>query len=434
MSSEIIEAPHESPQPEPTSPAPEVKEHGEPAAHEEEAPTITAPLHSGSSDDLSLALAAKPDPLLGEFDPEAPEAPPPVAEAAVEPEAPRSSAELDALEMEKPLPLQPFQPPGSFDAVGSAAPAEAAVESPVRRPSDPDSNISLSSGSFDELSGLKVSPEPPSALANPFSGALAGIDTSAATPTTSPARAKDDDDEDDDDYDDEPQGTPLSTVLLWSYTSAVTIALIYILWTGKRIWHEKEPDFLPPIDERVDPGQRAKFSRRLAPPPPITAEHMATLGKPLTVGAVEITPVAVTSGPIVLKHMIGGNETRNEGSDALKLHLKVRNISKDLVFAPLDEAFLREREAGVTDTYIEMPEGANIEMHPLAVTSEWEIVGQQFKELKPGETLDSQLVSTKDALSRKAPEMTWRIRVRTGIDQTEFVGVRFTENDIKPGS
>jgi hypothetical protein len=105
-----------------------------------------------------------------------------------------------------------------------------------------------------------------------------------------------------------------------------------------------------------------------------------------------------------------------------------------LIFAPLDEAFLREREAGVTDTYIELPDGQNIEMHPLAVTSEWGIVGQEFKELKPGETLDTLVVSQKDALKRASPEMTWRVRLRTGIEQTDFVGVRFKDSQIKPGS
>ena len=238
---------------------------------------------------------------------------------------------------------------------------------------------------------------------------------------------EDEDEEDDDDYEDEPRGASLGFVLLLKdYASAVTIGLAYVLWTGKTIWH-KEDDFLPPVDERVDPGQRAKFSRRLAPPPPIAKDHMTTLGKPLKIGGIEITPVAVTSGPIVLKHMIGGNETKTEGTDALKLQIKVRNVSKDLVFTcPLDESFLREREAGVTDSYIELPEGANIEMFPLAVTSEWAIVGQDIKELKPGETHVTQIVSSKDALGRKAPEMTWRVRLRTGIDSTQYLGVRFS--------
>ena len=441
MSSEVIDAPLGTPHPDASPRDVNRGESPEPAKHEERPNAPVLP-YSGSGDDLGLALSAKPDPLLGEFDPEAPLPPPPVADSALDSEAPRSSAELDALEAEKPLPLQPFQPPGSFDAVGtppqgaSTAPAKAAGESPVRNAIDRVSNNPLTLSSFDDLSGLKMSSGPPSVPANEAAEAFEGIDMSAPSPTASSAKTseEDEDEEDDDEYEDEPQGSSLAFVLLLSYASAVTIGLAYVLWTGKSIWHKEESDFLPPVDERVDPGQRAKFSRRVAPPPLIAAEHITTLGKPLTIGALEITPVAITSGPIVLKHMIGGNETKVEGSDALKLRFKLRNMSKDLVFAPFDESFLREREAGVTDSFIELPQDANIEMFPLAVTSEWAIVGQEFKELKPGETLDTQVVSSKDALSRKAPEMTWRVRVRTGIDSTQYLGVRFSEREIKPGS
>jgi hypothetical protein len=258
-----------------------------------------------------------------------------------------------------------------------------------------------------------------------------GIDLSApsaAAPAAAKAAPADDDD---DDYEDEPRGLSLGFVLLMSYASAVTIGLLYVLITGRSLKHTEEADFLPPVDERADPGQRAKFSRKLAPPPPIKPEHLTSLGKTIRAGELEITPLDVTTGPIVLKHLFGGRETKKEGADALRLRLRLKNVSKDLVYAPLDEAFLREREAGVTDSYIELPDGRKVELHPLAVTSEWGIVGQEFQELKPGETLETQVVSEKDALKRAVPEMTWRVRLRTGLDQTDYVGVRFNQSDVK---
>src|SRR5258708_10242027 len=116
MWSEAIDAPLGTPHPDASPEEVTGAEPPAPAKHEE---PVVVPPYSGSGDDLSLALSAHPDPLLGEFDPEAPVPPPPVAEATVDPAAPRSSAELHALAVETPLPLQPFQPPGSFDAVGT---------------------------------------------------------------------------------------------------------------------------------------------------------------------------------------------------------------------------------------------------------------------------------------------------------------------------
>jgi len=405
-------------------------------------PASTPVPRTGSADDLGLALEAKPDPLLGEFDPSA-SSPLPVAEATVDPIPVRSSAELEALTVEQPLPLQPVQPPGSFEAFGP--PAENAPPPPAEAVSEPPALVETpeapASGSFNDLASLVITAEPPARLSEvdvpvpplrPAGDDFSGIDLSARP--SAPVSSKKDEREDDDDYEDEPRGLSLGFVLLLSYASAVTIGLLYVLITGRSLKHSEEADAPPAAEERADPGERAKFSRRITPPPPIKPEHLTSIGKPVRIGSLEVTPVAVTSGRITLKHLISSSAPRNEGTDALKLRLKLKNVSKDLVFAPLDEAFLREREAGVTDTYIELPGGQNIEMHSLAVTSEWGIVGQEFKELKPGETLDTLVVSAKDALKQKAPEMTWRVRLRTGIEQTDFLGVRFKESEIKPGS
>ena len=61
-------------------------------------------------------------------------------------------------------------------------------------------------------------------------------------------------------------------------------------------------------------------------------------------------------------------------------------------------------------------------MFPLAVESEWSIVGQEFRELKPGESYETVVVSAPDALDHVAPEMTWRLRLRTDINQTDDPG------------
>ena len=79
-----------------------------------------------------------------------------------------------------------------------------------------------------------------------------------------------------------------------------------------------------------------------------------------------------------------------------------------------------------------LPEGPRPDMYPPAATSQWSIVGQGFHELEPGEPYEA-VVGAADALRQKAPELTWRARLRTGIERTDMVGVRFRDSEIRPG-
>ncbi len=92
----------------------------------------------------------------------------------------------------------------------------------------------------------------------------------------------------------------LGTLLLLSYASAVTLGLIWILWTGRRI-REDVADIVPTVDSRPDPGKRADGSRRIAPPKPIPAANLADLGKTIRIGQIEATPLAIVSGPVELE-------------------------------------------------------------------------------------------------------------------------------------
>ena len=72
-------------------------------------------------------------------------------------------------------------------------------------------------------------------------------------------------------------------------------------------------------------------------------------------------------------------------------------------------------------------------MFPLAVDSEWSITGQEFRELRPSESFESLIVSEPKAMDKLAPEMVWRIHLRTGIDQLGDFGLTFRPADIKLG-
>jgi hypothetical protein len=115
----------------------------------------------------------------------------------------------------------------------------------------------------------------------------------------------------------------------------------------------------------------------------------------------------------------------------LSLRLRLKNVSSDSILAPLDEAFIRERGRGIRDSFIETGPTRQIDMFPLAVVSEWSIVGQEFRLLRPGESYETRVVTAPDALAHLAPQMTWRVRLRTDVNQTETLGIGFGEDDIR---
>lgn len=342
-------------------------------------------LSSSSADELSVSLAqSRPDPLLGDY------------------------TSSDATRSDRTDASPGASPPGSYDALTA---------------------LNLAAG---QRSGE-------SSRAHPAADArlALGIADSGPTPTI-PKRAdpggREVEVEADDDDEPEARGASLAMVLLVSYASAVTLGLAWVLWTGRKVREIVEPEGPPTADARVDPGLRAGRSRRLDPPRPILTDHLVRVGETLELGAVEVTPVALTSGAIALERAVGPYQKKRGGENVLKLRLRIRNISPDIVFSPVDEAFLRDRVEGRPDTFIDLgPDKAPVLMYPLAIQSEWSIVGQDFRELEPGEVFQTLVVSAEGALDlvRKRPEFIWRIRLRTGIDRTEDIGVRVRPEQIE---
>jgi hypothetical protein len=383
MPSDIIEPPFEGPGPAPHEPL------AERHAPREKAPPSTT---STSGDDLSLSLThAPPDPMLGEF----------LAGSA------SPSHELGGH-------APPDHEPERADVFNAIAALDLGAEAPPVTPTDPLAGIHLHSTTQPKAH------EP---------------DPRHHAPHPQPAAGKADDEEkvpdEDDDEDDEPRGVTWTTLLLASYASAVTIGLIWVLWTGRRV-REDIGEILPAADARPDPGERASKSRRLIPPPPIAADHLARLGATVLLGHIEATPLEIKPGSVRLERDFNGKERKPGGDNALLLRLRLKNVSTDLLLAPFDEAFVRDRPEADPDSFIETGEGLPaIAMFPLAVESEWSIPGQQFRLLKPGESLETLVVSVPDAVAKMTPEMTWRIRLRTDINHTEDLGVRFGRDDVK---
>ena len=70
-------------------------------------------------------------------------------------------------------------------------------------------------------------------------------------------------------------------------------------------------------------------------------------------------------------------------------------------------------------------------MFPLALDSEWSIVGQEFSTLEPGDTEETFVAAEPGSARNLADEMTWRVRLRIGVYRTDMLGVRFTKGEVR---
>jgi hypothetical protein len=220
-------------------------------------------------------------------------------------------------------------------------------------------------------------------------------------------------------------GTSWSTVALASYASAITLAFVFLMYRQN---HPSTRDVgSVETDEKIDAPRQADLSKAVALPDPIPPDRRVGLGKTIQLGELEIQPIEVKRERVTLVRQVlgGGPSRRDGGDDAFVLRLRLRNTSKDSVFAPLDQAFIREADDGNLQSFIEGAAGRRVYLYPLAVASEWSILGQDFSALRPGESRMFQIISGPDVPSDLLGPFTWRLRLRTGLDRTDLIGVQW---------
>ncbi len=213
-------------------------------------------------------------------------------------------------------------------------------------------------------------------------------------------------------------------LLLASYASAVTLALIWWVVIPKFRGKGEIEGFTPGASTVAVGTRRADRSHKVEPAPPIPPGQMIRLGQSLKIGSLEITPLETAREDVKLRRSLisGGTEDREGGSGAMALRIRLHNTSKDVVFSPLDESFIRDKDSGVSDSFVELPSSDRVYLYPLPIESEWAIIDQAFPTLKPGEVKETRIVTSADFPSAPAG-MIWRLRLRTGLDATDLIGV-----------
>jgi hypothetical protein len=227
---------------------------------------------------------------------------------------------------------------------------------------------------------------------------------------------------DDEEY--EEQGRSLGSILLASYASALTLAFLWLLWTGRISQSPSGPP--SPSPDSLEAVESGAFLRNL---PKLPIDKRTPVGKSLRIGDLEITPLAVETRRETLVSLDGQKSKTDPGT--LTLRLRLRNLSDDQTFAPIEPRFIRVPDRGLPETVL-VTDDEPIFPYPLAFQSERAIQGQNFDPLAPGAERELSIVSAPDAQDKLSPSMTWRIRLRTSPGQTDTIGIEFQKGDVRP--
>lgn len=222
---------------------------------------------------------------------------------------------------------------------------------------------------------------------------------------------------------------PWTTLILLAYSTAITMLLTWLVATGRlggMISRETPADSQSADADSVEAVTRAPRS----PAPPIPKENTVELKGVIRLGDLEATPLAIEADQVLLVRSIGGEESRREDSQSLILRIRFTNRSPAVAFAPVERALLRDQSSRWDRSEITTSDGKRFAMFPLAIDSEWEIEGQKLTRLDPGESMETMVASEPGILDQLGDELTWRLRVRTGLYRSDMLGIRFRRDQV----
>ncbi len=244
----------------------------------------------------------------------------------------------------------------------------------------------------------------------------------------------------------------LVLIPLISYSILATIAVV-VLYMRQQPVHPLEalPDLEGDYKGAKHQKQGAISYERVQPETALPDKLLVPLGKSIRLGDVEVTPQKVELAHIKIRHP--GFPPEPQAKASLVLHLRLENISQDVVFCPADPYFDRRwktAEPSKPYTFLEMGSrrffGGPLLWKPdLAPEDRETVEGQQYKMLQPGESLTTLVCTDPDdevrqLLANYRGHLLWRVQVRRGlvkigereIPATAVIGVPFEDKDIEP--
>jgi hypothetical protein len=244
---------------------------------------------------------------------------------------------------------------------------------------------------------------------------------------------------------------PLFIVPLISYSILATVAVVLL--------YQRQQSARDPLEAIPDQGDnkgavRGKATggpvRLPSPDSPLPPRLRTTLGKPLALGDLEVTPLKIGRRRIGFRQGKADHVDR-AGEDSLALELRLRNVSKDVTFRPLDPFFVRQVKRSMEYppyTYLEvgsrhffcgpLSEELRKNLHMV-------VAGQDLdRELGPGQEFSTFICTDPDehavaAVDKASGPCVWRVQVRRGlvavggreVPATAVVGVEFRRDEVR---
>lgn len=218
---------------------------------------------------------------------------------------------------------------------------------------------------------------------------------------------------------------PLAIGLI-SYAVLATTLLVYLLMYNEPHQLESLPDRAPlSADEfRFVPETAA-----------VAPGHELRIGQSARFGNILVEPVRVTRDQAELEHYAKkqGLTAPPAGENVIKIWLKLTNVSNDQKIAPLDRKLVYDRRfdgdfVAHADQYV-VPlsqrgtDEPNVDMYDISPDGEWDLKGQSFPVLNPGESVTTYLAAGPDEIERLTGPAVWRMLMRKGYNDRTGNGV-----------
>jgi hypothetical protein len=243
---------------------------------------------------------------------------------------------------------------------------------------------------------------------------------------------------------------PVLIVPLILYSVLATIAVVYLI-SLLYLQPQRHPfEMLP--DEGDHPGAshvRQKLQFHRTPLHDMPARLRVRLGQSLTIGDIKVTPLRAELRKIRCR-TAGFAEPADSKGESLLVWLELQNVSRDVVFRPMDRYFNRhwqeKYEENMPFTYLEA-DGRRFYGGP-ELDDRQTVEGQDYDTLLgPGETMTTFVCTDPDApgspvarlLAGYRGTLLYRVRLRRGlipfrgkeVSATAVIGVEFTGADVE---
>ena len=237
-------------------------------------------------------------------------------------------------------------------------------------------------------------------------------------------------------------------LILFSYSSAITLGFLYLLYYGSANSKDYGLESLPDVVPAKKKAAGISVYKESAEMPD---GHELKVGDRQRFGNIEVNVLKVTRGSVHFRHFKDASKPRLPSAPVLKLWLRFKNVSSDQEIAPLDDQLLFTRAGKTRFEYRsnqfvcraeqkENRDALRVIAFDHKIGSGWDLAGLPLdKPLKPGESRDYYIPTCENDLDKLTGDLLWRVHIRKGYSSrgngvTTLFEVHFNSNVIRDES